>query len=83
MLSWLSISFLVLNCPYFVVILVSFFAFSNSEEHRRFNFDKKLIIYLTIVEILQLAHYCVSGFILFLSGKLFRSHLKRRLTCRL
>ena len=84
MLIGLSVSFLVLNFPYFVVLLVSFIVISKSEKERGQDFDKKPIIYFTLVEILQLVHYSISGFILFLSGKLFRinlSYLKKIITC--
>jgi hypothetical protein len=74
----LSLSFIVLNFPYFFVLFLIFlnlnsFAVENKED---LLLKIKWRTYLTNLEIFQLAYFSVTGLLLFVSGKIFRFHLR-------
>jgi hypothetical protein len=76
MLITISVSYVLLNFPYFILLGLKFVNLKqlSSDEHELINQmnGKKVLI---IIEIFQLANFCVNGLLFFCSGRVFRSHL--------
>lgn len=82
MLTSISISYVLLNLPYFVVMLVSMMVGARSEESSNSNiealrvrdvaFRLKVWSCVLITEIFQLANFSLVGLLFFCSGKIFR-----------
>jgi len=72
----ISMSFLLLNVPYFVTWCVYTYNRLSSIEIR-----KKLYTYLKITEIFFLINYSIAGYLYFASGKMYREHLYAILGC--
>ncbi len=76
MLIAISISFLVLNVPYFVTWCVYTYNRSGPLDYR-----KELYRYVKITEIFFLVNYSIAGYLYFASGKMYREHLYAILGC--
>jgi hypothetical protein len=83
MLLYISLSYVLLNVPYFLVMAsaVLFLKRTSNTEHREFVF-LQIKAYLILAEILQLANYSVISCVFFFSGGIFRKHLIRIISKR-
>lgn len=73
----ISISFILLNFPYFLVLLFSFLFSKNFTAVNEYELVRKLKIksFLILVELLQLINFSITGFLFYCSGRTFRHHL--------
>jgi hypothetical protein len=79
MLLTISLSFILLNFPYFVLKGAQIFnlKFLNTSNTEGLLIDKMIAKkYLIIIEIFKLANFSLTGLLFFLSGRVFRTHTK-------
>lgn len=76
MLLAISVSFVVFNFPYFVVMLVSFMSTKMVTAQSETEFLVKLNIkkILILLELLQIVNFSLTGFLFFATGTKFRVH---------
>jgi hypothetical protein len=78
MLLSLSFSFIIMNFPYFFFLFLIFLNIKSLVAESKEDLLQRITwkSYLTIVEIFQLAYFSVTGLLLFVSGIIFRFHLR-------
>lgn len=82
LLGSLSVSFLVFNTPYLIILLYTIlFSIRNDFKSSYYQYSTSNLVnilrmqsYLTISEIFQLANFSITGLLLFCSGRIFRLH---------
>lgn len=78
-LTSISLSFVLLNLPFFVAMFVMFYMSMRLGDKRRFAVtdlvDKmKIQIWMLVTDMLQLANFSLTGLLFFCSGQIFRIH---------
>lgn len=82
LLGSISVSFLVFNTPYLIILLYTIlFSIRNDFNSSYYQYSTSNLVnilrmqsYLTISEIFQLANFSITGLLLFCSGRIFRLH---------
>lgn len=79
-LTSISVSYVIFNSPFFLLMILVLFFFINSADSDKSISTEDLALTinircaLAVSEIFQLANFCITGFLFFFSGKAFRLH---------
>jgi hypothetical protein len=79
MLLTLSLSFIVFNFPYFLVLFFVMTLNTNGFDMNNPDYFRNRLLlkrYFTITETFQMLNVTITGLLLFVSGKIFRKHFK-------